>query len=118
MKKTLIILSLITLLGLTAMVGSAFAAESSTEQTQSQDGSAECETETVVGAYGQTTTRCKVELSQTQSQKIVYAENATASTKTHQVADTALDIKMMTATISTIISGVGAFVIKIKQKLS
>lgn len=115
MQKTLMI-AILTILFMTTASGSALAAEAS--QTQSQEGTARCETETVIGPYGQTTTRCKVDLKQDQTQKIVYVEReATTAAKVHQPADTALDNRMMIASMGTIVSGTGAFIIKLKQRL-
>jgi hypothetical protein len=112
MKKNLIISLTSFLICSTIVVAPIFAAG---EQSQSQEAQAECETETIVGPYGQTTTRCKIDIKQEQEQKIVYVDQV--EEKVHEPVDTALDSKMIVATMSTIASGAGAFIIKIKQKI-
>ncbi len=114
MKKTLLCLSLFLLLGSIAVLTPTNAVGAA-DQYQNQDASAECETETVVGAYGQIITRCKVDVSQEQEQKIVYLEPE--EELVHEPADTALDTKTITAAAGTIISGAGAFIVKLKKKI-
>lgn len=116
MKKTIITTTFILLMSLMVTV---FPVNASTEaeQSQSQEGEAECETETVTGSYGQTITRCKVSLEQAQEQKIVYVEKDSAEDLVHVPADTALDTKSVTAAVGTVVSGAGAFIIKLKKKI-
>jgi hypothetical protein len=120
MQKTLTATTLIFLTGLMIAI-SPVNASVDAEQSQSQKGEAECETETVTGAYGQTITRCKVSLEQKQDQqKIVYVEKDAVEKETlvHKPVDTALDTKSITTAVGTIVSGAGAFVIKLKKKIS
>lgn len=114
MKKTLFTFIFLFLIGLMIVITPANAS-SEAEQSQSQKGEAKCETETVTGAYGQTITRCKVSLDQEQDQKIVYLEKEAL---VHKPVDTALDSKTLTTAVGTIISGAGAFIIKLKKKIS
>jgi hypothetical protein len=119
MQKTLTATTLIFLTGLMIAI-SPVNASVDAEQSQSQKGEAECETETVTGAYGQTITRCKVSLEQAQDQKIVYVEKDAVKKEAlvHKPVDTALDTKTVTTAVGTIVSGAGAFVIKLKKKIS
>lgn len=119
MKKTFATISLIVLLGLIFVSGQV-SADTTVDQSQKQEGSAECETETVTGAYGQTITRCKVSLDQEQSQKIVYVEKDQAEQEAlvHKPVDTALDAKSVTTAVGAIVSGAGAFIVKLKKKIA
>lgn len=112
MKKNLIISVASFLIYSVIVVNPIFAAG---EQYQHQESQAECETETIVGPYGQVTTRCKIDIKQEQKQKIVYVDHV--EEKIHEPVDTALDSKMIVATMGTIASGASAFIIKIKQKI-
>ncbi len=115
MKKTTIYLLLFFTLAM-ASQQSTYAAISEAEQSQAQKGEIECETITVVGPYGQTTTRCKTKLEQEQTQKIVYIDKEVEPEKVHEPVDTGIDQKTVVAAMSTIITGSGAFLIKLKQK--
>ena len=120
MQKTLAITTLSLLMGL-ILVPTTVIADTAAEQSQSQKGSAKCKTKTVVGPYGQVTTVCESEVSleQEQKQKIVYVEKDKVEKEAlvHKPVDTALDTKSVTTAVGTIVSGAGAFVIKLKKKI-
>ena len=86
------------------------------EQTAEQEQEIELECETQTNAYGQTTTKCygRGEQGQVLGQKIVLVDGEPV--EKHQMANTALDTKSLFAAISAVMTGAGAFVLKLKTK--
>lgn len=91
-------------------------AQEQLEQTAEQEQEIELECETETNAYGQTSTRCygRGEQGQVLGQKIVLVDGEPV--EKHQMVNTALDTKSLFAAISAVMTGAGAFVLKLKTK--
>ncbi len=98
------------------MVSAPAQAQAETDATQKQTLEQEIEIECEVGAYGQTS-KCKAKAEQfgEQEQSIKFREGQVLG-KTHTPADTALDAQTTATAAVSMLSGVGALVIK--RKLS
>ena len=116
MKKNTVSIALAIILS-SLMFTSPVQAEETIEQTAEQEQQIEFECETETNGYGQTTTKCygKGEQGQVLGQKVVLVDGEPV--KEHQMVDTALDTKSLFAAISAVMTGAGAFVLKLKTKV-
>lgn len=120
-KFKIAFISLVLVLGLGLMLQPVLAEDSneeSTEETTTAKAESKAESTCEAGPYGQCTTTAEAEAEVETTSKIVYLDGEVAGVTTHEPVDAALDMKTSAAAMGTIASGMIAFALKLKQRLS